>query len=887
MNTNKTVESLGFEKIEEIDGIVEYRHTGNGLKVLLIENRAAPVVTSMVVYKVGSRNEAVGYTGSTHFLEHMMFKGTPNYNLVESLKPLGADFNATTSYDRTNYFEKVPSRYLRELITMEADRMRNLSLRQSDRDSEMTVVRNEFEISKNDPNSLLHEHLMATAFQEHPYHHPIIGWLDDVQNVPLDRMKQFYDTFYWPNNATLMVTGDFDTIECLSIISETYGKIPRSAHEIPQVYTAEPPQSGERRFKIVKPSTKPASVMIGFHVPEAMHADSYALSALGRVLGGSRQRASRLYKALIETRLAVSCGAGSSDMLDPGLFIMNATCAPGVKPEVVEAVLLKVMDSMASELVSEDELNRTKQANRKGTALGSDNQMALLGQLCHAEVVGTWKEYIDYDNKFDAVTPQMVRDVAARYFSENNRTVGTFVPQAAASAPSATRDLTAVPQADGDDGSSEEAASTQEETVSFKSQTSEKALANGVAIQVMPMKGAKTVAVTVKVRAGDCYSPADKSLVATLAAMLLNKGSEKASKSQIAEVLEEMSARMEFGSDTYNSNLSGKVVTSDFGAYIAMVGDALRNPLYPEVELEQAKLQLQSYFEEAMSDTDELASQKLSEALYPATAVHHAKPHAQMVAELANITLDDVKAFHGMFYSPKSTIVTIAGGIEADEAFALVEQALGNWAPQFAIEPQAIPVAPATVQEKASKHVVHVPDMTSVSIVIGLPSAVKFGTADFYAAKVANAALGESTLSSRLGDVLRKEHGLTYGIRSGFNNSMFGDGHFEISITVNPSNVDKALKLIDEVVAKYVVEGITDREFDEAIKGAVGAFVVRLDSPNVVASTISTYTFAGVGVELMDKVADNYQAVTKEAVNAFIRANFDLSKAVTVVVGTV
>lgn len=886
MNTNNTVESLGFEKIEEIDGIVEYRHTGNGLKVLLIENHAAPVVTSMVVYKVGSRNEAVGYTGSTHFLEHMMFKGTPNYNLVESLKPLGADFNATTSYDRTNYFEKVPSRYLRELITMEADRMRNLSLRQSDRDSEMTVVRNEFEISKNDPNSLLHEHLMATAFQEHPYHHPIIGWLDDVQNVPLERMKQFYDTFYWPNNATLMVTGDFDTIECLTIISETYGKIPRSEHEIPQVYTAEPPQSGERRFKIVKPSTKPASVMIGFHVPEAMHADSYALSALGRVLGGSRQRASRLYKALIETRLAVACGAGSSDMLDPGLFVMNATCAPGVKPEVVEAILLKVLSSMATELVSVDELNRTKQANRKGTALGSDNQMALLSQLCHAEVVGTWKEYIDYDNKFDAVTPQMVRDVAARYFSENNRTVGTFVP---ATAPSAEdkHSLTAGESAAEGTAGGEETATTKEETVSFKSQTSEKVFANGVAVQVMPMTGAKTVAVTVKVRAGDCYSPEGKSLVATLAAMLLNKGSAKASKGQIAEMLEEMSARMEFGSDTYNSNLSGKVVTDDFGAYIAMVGDALRNPLFPEAELEQAKLQLQSYFEQAMSDTDELASQKLAATLYPAGAVHHSKPHQQMVDELAGITLEDVKAFHGQYYSPKSTIITVAGGIAADEAFRLVDLAFGSWAPEHALEPQAIPVVAAVAPEKAIKHVVHVPDMTSVSIVIGMPSAVKFGTADFYTAKVANAALGESTLSSRLGDVLRKEHGLTYGIRSGFNNPMFGDGHFEISITVNPSNVDKALKLIDEVVAKYVAEGITDREFDEAIKGAVGAFIVRLDSPNVVASTISTYTFAGVGVELMDKQAANYQAVTKEAVNAFIRANFDLSKAVTVVVGTV
>jgi zinc protease len=258
-----------------------------------------------------------------------------------------------------------------------------------------------------------------------------------------------------------------------------------------------------------------------------------------------------------------------------------------------------------------------------------------------------------------------------------------------------------------------------------------------------------------------------------------------------------------------------------------------------------------------------------------------------MLAELATITMDDIKAFHGQYYSPKSTIITIAGGIAADEAFRLVDLAFGSWAPEHALEPQTIPVVSAVAPEKAIKHVVHVPDMTSVSIVIGMPSAVKFGTPEFYTAKVANAALGESTLSSRLGDVLRKEHGLTYGIRSGFNNPMFGDGHFEISITVNPSNVDKALKLIDEVVAKYVAEGINDREFDEAIKGAVGAFVVRLDSPNVIASTISTYTFAGVGVELMDKQAANYQAVTKEAVNAFIRANFDLSKAVTVVVGTV
>jgi zinc protease len=881
-----TIANLGFEKVDEADGIVEYRCVANGLKVLLIENHAAPVVTSMIVYKVGSRNEAVGYTGSTHFLEHMMFKGTPTYNLVESLKPLGADFNATTSYDRTNYFAKVPSQYLRELITMEADRMRNLSLRQSDRDSEMTVVRNEFEISKNDPGSLLREHLMATAFREHPYHHPIIGWLDDVQNVPLARMKEFYDTFYWPNNATLMVTGDFDTVECLTIIGETYGQIPSAPHPIPQVYTSEPAQEGERRFKLVKASTKPAQVMIGFHIPSAMHEDSYALSALGRVLGNSGQRASRMYKALIETRLAVSCAAGSNASLDPGLFMLMATCAPGVKPEQVEAALLGVMASMATDLVSDDELNRVKAANRKGTALGSDNQMALLGQLCHAEVVGTWKEYIDYDNKFDEVTPEMVRAVAGRYFSEDNRTVGTFVPRVDAAENEESEALAAddavVLHATG--GS---AAATEEKAVTFKSQTTDVTLANGLVVNVLPMQSAKTVAVSLKVRAGDCYAAAGKTLVPTIAAMLLNKGSKKASKATIAETLEEMSARMEFGSDTYNSNLSGKVVASDFSAYIALVADALANPLYNDSDLQQAKLQLHSYLRDAMSDTDELAGQKLAASLYGANAVHYSKPFEDVLDEVEHISIDDVRAFHAQYYIPKGAIISVAGGIEADEAVRLIQAAFADWKAPEGVEAAAIPVVPALVRESAEKHIVRVEDQTSVTIMIGLPSAIKFGREDFYAGKVANAALGESTLSSRLGDVLRKEHGLTYGIRSSFGNPMFGDGTWTISITVNPANVDKALGLIEEVVAKYVAEGINDREFDEAIKGAAGSFVVRLDSPSAIASTLNTYAFAGFGAELMDRQAANYQAVTREAVNAFIRANFDLSKAVTVVVGTV
>jgi zinc protease len=879
MTTNSKVTELGFRFESEAQGIVEYTCVANGLKVLLIENHSAPVVTSMVVYRVGSRNEAVGYTGSTHFLEHMMFKGTARFNMVEQLKPLGADFNATTSYDRTNYFAKVPSKYLRELITMESDRMRNLALRKSDRDSEMTVVRNEFEIGKNDPGSLLHEHLMATAFQEHPYHHPIIGWLDDVENVPLERMHEFYNTFYWPNNATLMVVGDFDTSECLQIIAETYGQIPAATHPIPQVYTKEPPQQGERRFKIVKPSTSPAEVVIGFHVPEAIHSDSYALSALATVLGDSGKRNSRLYKALVEKRLAVQCYAAPSSMKDPGLFILGGTCAPGVSPDQVEAALLAEIDKVRKELVGADELERAKMANRKSTALGSDNQMALLNQLCHAEVVGSWKEYIEFDDKYDQVTPADITAVVGRYFAEENRTVGVFVPQTKRNLVDGREDHAEAELEHSAAPNSSEAKSDN----TFVARVHNAVAPNGMTVQVLRTPGTKTVAVALKVKSGDCFAPEGKTMVPTLTAMLLNKGTAKASKSDIARMLEQMSARMEFGSDTYNTNLNGKVVTSDFGAYIGLVASALRTPTFPEKDLEQAKLMLQSHLEDCMSDTDELADQKLKDALYPASSAHHIKPFDVQLAELASISVADLKAFHASFYSPKGTILSVAGDIEVEEAESLINQAFGDWEGP---EARVITAGPVNQVEKAATHVIHVDDKTSVSILVGVPSTTRVNTPEYFVAKIANSALGGDTLSARLGNVLRKQHGLTYGISSAHADPFFGDGPWVIRLTVNPQNVDKAIKLIGEVVEQYRNEGITDQEFDAAVKGAIGSFMVRLDSPSAIAQAMSSYTFMGAGINGLDRVAANYQAVTKEAVNAYIRANFDLSKAVTVVAGT-
>jgi zinc protease len=238
-------------------GISEYKLSSNGLQVLLAERHHTPLVTVMVVYHVGSRNEAVGYTGSTHFLEHMLFTGTPKHDpkkgtgIDDVLKPIGGINNATTSYDRTNYFETLPSKYLEVALELEADRMRNALLRAEDHNTEMTVVRNELERNEDDPNRLLDVNLFAHAFLAHPYHHPIIGWRSDVEGVPVERLRQFYNDFYYPNNATLVVIGDFNTETALQQIEKYFGPIPKAPKEFPDVYTQEPPQLKDASLCVV------------------------------------------------------------------------------------------------------------------------------------------------------------------------------------------------------------------------------------------------------------------------------------------------------------------------------------------------------------------------------------------------------------------------------------------------------------------------------------------------------------------------------------------------------------------------------------------------------------------------------------------------------------
>ncbi len=421
-----------FTKITEYEGITEYKLNSNELKVLLVPRRAAPVVAFMVVYCVGSRNEAVGHTGSTHLLEHMLFKGTPTYNkkngtqVAAVLQRQGAVFNADTGNDRTRYYEMLPSDQLELAIHLEADRMRNSFIADEDRQSEMTVVRNELERGENDPGSILFDRMWSAAFREHPYHHPVIGWRSDVEGVSTLRLKEFYDTYYHPNNATAIVVGDFVEQVALDFIAKHFGGIPPSPSPIPPMYTVEPAQEGEQRF-VLRRAGQLGLVEIGWHIPETRHPDIPALIVLDHVL--SAGVTSRLYQALVETQMAIGEHAHAIHLFDPGLFAVGATLCPGVTHEEVERTALDEIEKLKSEEIPANELQKAKNIFITHSIFLRDSPFGVVNAIGEAESMADWKLFVDLPKMIEKVTPADIKRVATTYFTEDSRTVGYFIPR--------------------------------------------------------------------------------------------------------------------------------------------------------------------------------------------------------------------------------------------------------------------------------------------------------------------------------------------------------------------------------------------------------------------------------------------------------------------------
>ena len=422
----------GFKFVKSSGGIEEYTLQKNDLTVLVLEDHSAPVATFMVTYHVGSRNEAIGYTGSTHLLEHLMFKGSRNFNkekgtaIWTELQNIGAQINATTWNDRTNYFEVVPSEHLERAIAIEADRMRFAFLRDEDRQPEMTVVRNEYERGENSPFDVLDKNIWATAYLAHPYHHSTIGWRSDIENISTERLQEFYHTYYWPNNATATIIGDFNKAEALALIKNYFGEHNASKNNIPEMYTEEPEQEGPRRTA-VKRAGQTGVVGVGHKTQEGLHEDTYAFQLLGKIL--SEGKTSRFYKTIVDRGLATSLLMYDFPLKDNGMFITYIFLTPDTDHQTVEDIVLEEYKKIINGGVTKEEIARAKAQTRASVAFSRDGSYAVASALNEAIAIGDWTFYTTFMDHIEKVSTKDIQRVAKKYLVEEKSTTGWFIPK--------------------------------------------------------------------------------------------------------------------------------------------------------------------------------------------------------------------------------------------------------------------------------------------------------------------------------------------------------------------------------------------------------------------------------------------------------------------------
>lgn len=419
----------GVRFVRTLDGISEFELKSNSLRILLVPDASVPVAGCMVTYHVGSRNEAIGYTGATHILEHLMFKGSEKFNkenkttVWDLLETKGARVNATTWYDRTNYYEVVPMEHLETAIALEGDRMRTARIREEDRQSEMTVVRNEFERGENDSFEALDKLVWSTAYQAHPYHHSTIGWRSDIENVPIERLKQFYDDFYWPDNATVTIAGNFEEKKVLNLIKMHFGRHAKKPGGYPDMYTEEPPQEGQRRVVVKRAGVD--TVMVAHKIPGALHPDRPALEVLGMVLADGKT--SRFRRALTDPGKTTGSGAMYFAFRDPGLFHTYAMPAKGKSHTKIESEILKLYEELKRGGITAQELAQAKRSARMSYAYRRDGVYAMLSSLNEDIATGDWTFFSTFPQAIQRVTVKDVQRVARTYLVEDQSTVGWFI----------------------------------------------------------------------------------------------------------------------------------------------------------------------------------------------------------------------------------------------------------------------------------------------------------------------------------------------------------------------------------------------------------------------------------------------------------------------------
>lgn len=878
----------GFRKVREIQGMTEYHLESNGLTVLLRPDASLPVVTFMVTYRIGSRNESYGTTGATHLLEHMMFKGTREHNKEagtgydQLLDVTGAETNATTWLDRTNYHATIPPRELPLIIRLEADRMRNLRLREEDLRPEMTVVRNEFQIAANDPGMALETEIWATAYLAHPYRHGVLGWQSDVENIPMAKLRGFYDTFYWPDNATVSIIGDFDPPAALELIREHYGKISRSPVPMPRVYTEEPVQTGARRLVIRRPGDL-GRIMIAFKIPPSAHPDCAALAVLCEILADGLQ--CRFYREVTEQGLTNDVEAFPEFARDGSLLLFSAELGAEATHQEAEDAILRVLREVKEKGVSEEE--RTSGIARLITksVFTRDGPPAISEALTEFIGSGDWTRYFTWDDEVAAVTAADIQRAANRWLREDQSTTGWYVP----GDPPALDRVEPEPRATGP--IQPEVAATAEACLSTALRFVPPAGASGqrigpkiirsragqVDVLVCPVGVKDIVNVYGSIPLGDPANP----VLADFMVAMLELGTRDREAGEIAELLDQSGATIEFASGNGQLIFAASCRKADLGMVLDLLSEQLRLPTFPRDEVDFMREQLLAGELLTRSDTVAQAEIAFSRAAFPAGHPRHRLDDAGINDALRGIRRKDLIEYHRRWVGPSAAVLAITGDVDPAGAHALAAKAFGHW--KGGEVPSRSPAI--TPLEQAVVRHLEIGGKENTTVWIGQPLGLDGRDPEALALLLATRTLGEGFTSRLVGSV-RDTDGLTYSIGADMECGLTNGGVWRIEASFAPDKLARGLESIRAEVREWHDKGISEVELEYRKRAMAGRHQVLLSSSASLAIVLHDIVRDGRDPSWIDGFPQAVAALTLEQVNQALRKHIRPDRLITITAGT-
>lgn len=842
----------------------------NGLKVLSIEHRVAPITSVWVWYRVGSRNERPGITGISHWAEHMCFKGGREFgkgDIFSQVARAGGYNNGMTSTDYTVYFETLPSSHAELGLRIEADRMTSARYEPEEVASERTVIISEREGAENYPQFLLMEEMALTAFRAHSYRWSVVGWKSDLEQITHEDLWQYYRAAYTPDNAVLVVAGDFETETMLADIRRLYGGLEGKA-QVPQVRTVEPPQDGERRFTIRRPGT--ASYLdVAFHIPNARHEDEPALRVLNSILTGTPPvawlspsgggwKTSRLYRALVDSQLASAAFCSiTPGQIDPGLGQFVATVRLGVEPERVEDAMLQVIAETITAPPSEDELQRAKTQLKASMAYAGESAVGIASLVGSAEMVDSYQAVAQLPAQVDAVTSEDVLRVAQTYLAENNRTIGWFLPTDGAGAGAAGEGL--------NPAGFTRFCYTGVETLT---QARRETLDNGLKVIACKSSTTPSVSLSGMIRGGSVLDSSAQAGRARFAATMLERGTKTRSYRQIAEALDGVGASFGAGAGLESIGIGGNALNENLGLLLDIAGDVLMTPVFPEQEIEKVRSEILTSLQESADSTREVAMRAARHLLYPVEHPYHGweRGEPEIVQALQR---EDLVSYYQQMAQPTQTTLVLVGDVDPEQAVAMVAERFGSWRAQTAPTLPDLSAQPPTAMRTENIEMANKTQCDIVLATTGVPRTHE----DYLALSFAVLVLGQLGFMGRFGKTVRDALGLAYYCFAASPES-YGNPMLFAQAGVNPKNVQRAIDTMLEQMRLMQQELISEDEYEELVTNQLGSLAMLLETKGRIASALLTIEKWGLGADYYERFPDLVRAVSREQILEAARQYF-------------